>query len=132
MLITRECDYAVRSIRALASFEKRSVKEICDAEHIPLPYAYKILKKLEKGGLVKGSRGANGGYTLCKPLNSFTMLDIVLAVEKDLLLNECLDNNFNCPNNLPGHRCKTHSEFCRIQKILMDALSENTMDVILK
>lgn len=132
MLITRECDYAVRCIRALASFEKRSVKEICDAEHIPMPYAYKILKKLEKGGLVEGSRGATGGYTLAKPLNSFTLLTIVLAVEKDLLLNECLCDDFDCPNNQTSGGCKANTEFVRIQKILTDALAEKTIDEVFK
>ena len=31
MLITRECDYAVRVIRALAGEERLSVGEICDS-----------------------------------------------------------------------------------------------------
>lgn len=45
MLITRECDYAVRVIRALSGAERLSVGEICEREEITAPFAYKILKK---------------------------------------------------------------------------------------
>ena len=47
MFITRECDYAVRVIRALQG-ERLSVPEICEKEAITAPFAYKILKKLQK------------------------------------------------------------------------------------
>ena len=58
MLITRECDYAVRVIRALSGAERLSVGEICEREEITAPFAYKILKKLQKAKLVRGYRGA--------------------------------------------------------------------------
>ena len=48
MLITRECDYAVRVVRALAPGKRMSVGEICEKESITAPFAYKILKKLQK------------------------------------------------------------------------------------
>ena len=56
MFITRECDYAVRVLRALAGETRLSVNEICDREAITAPFAYKILKKLQKAGIVKGFR----------------------------------------------------------------------------
>ena len=51
MLITRECDYAVRVIRALSGAERLSVGEICEREEITAPFAYKILKKLQQHGM---------------------------------------------------------------------------------
>ena len=44
MLITRECDYAVRVLRAMAEEKRVSVNEICEKELITAPFAYKILK----------------------------------------------------------------------------------------
>ena len=66
MLITRECDYAVRVVRALAAGGRMSVGDICDKEFITAPFAYKILKKLQNAGIVKGYRGVLGGYALKK------------------------------------------------------------------
>ncbi|EJW97024.1 rrf2 family protein (putative transcriptional regulator), partial [gut metagenome] len=66
MFITRECDYAVRVIRALGGEARLSVGEICERESITAPFAYKILKKLQKAELVKGYRGVHGGYSMAK------------------------------------------------------------------
>ena len=48
MLITRECDYAVRIVRALADGEKLCVSRICEKEALTSAFVYKILKKMEK------------------------------------------------------------------------------------
>jgi len=53
MLITRECDYAVRIVRALAGGEKLCVNQICEKEDLTPAFVYKILKKLEKKEIVK-------------------------------------------------------------------------------
>ena len=50
MLITRECDYGVRIVRALAKGEKMCVNQICEKEDLTPAFVYKILKKLEKNG----------------------------------------------------------------------------------
>ena len=61
MMITRESDYAVRMIRALKDGEQLTIEQICRKEQVPRQFAYKILKKLEKAGLVRIRRGAGGG-----------------------------------------------------------------------
>ena len=48
MLITRECDYAVRVVRALVAGGRMSVGDICDKEFITAPFAYKILRNFRK------------------------------------------------------------------------------------
>ena len=66
MFITRECDYAVRVIRALAGESRLSVSEICEKESITAPFAYKILKKLQEAGACKGVPGST--WRLCAEL----------------------------------------------------------------
>ena len=51
MFITRECDYAVRVVRALWGESRLSVSDICEKESVTAPFAYKILKKLQKHGI---------------------------------------------------------------------------------
>ena len=86
MLITRECDYAVRIVRALAGGEKLCVNQICEKEDLTPAFVYKILKKLEKKEIVKSFRGSNGGYALKKALGELTLLDVYLAVEPDFYM----------------------------------------------
>jgi len=128
MFITRECDYGVRLVRNLADMEKKLVRTICDNEYIPIKFAYKILKKLEKAGIVRSIRGKKGGYQLAKPIGDISMFEIVSAVDDSLFLNECLAPSHLCPHNTDGKCCRFHQEFERLQEALVSTLRENTVD----
>jgi Rrf2 family protein len=128
LFITRECDYAIRVVRALSDSEKKPVNVICEEEHVPVYFAYKILKKLEKAKLVRSIRGSIGGYQLAKDLNKITILEIVSAIDSELFLNACLKDGFDCPRNPEGDCCKVHIELDRIQERLAKMLEEKTMD----
>ena len=130
MFLTKECDYAIRIVRSLADLEKKSVKTICDSEHIPQFFAYKILKKLEYAGIVLSHRGALGGYQLAKKPDDVTLYSIVSAVEEGLFLSECLQMD-NCPHNSNGNNCGVHQELKRIQELVISSLKEKTMDKII-
>jgi len=132
MLLTKECDYGVRTIRALADGGKRAVTAICEMEQIPIPYAYKILKKLEHAGLVQGLRGRDGGYQLVKSLDAVTLYDVVMAVDERLLIFECLRDGTHCPLHRPGNPCGVHLEFERLQGLLVASMREKTMQEVLQ
>lgn len=61
MLITRESDYALRMLRALADGRILTAGELEEQEELPQKFAYKILKKLQKAGYV--SSCMTPGYT---------------------------------------------------------------------
>ena len=124
MLITREMDYAIRAVRALADGEKHNIKEICSMEDIPTEFGYKVLKKLSHSEIVTVIRGQGGGYRLLCDLNETTLLD-------NLLLNECLEGGYVCINNSGEKVCTVHKELCRIQNVLIAELKANTLAQIL-
>jgi len=130
MLLTRECDYALRIIRALASGEKTTAEEICNAENIPGQFAYKILKKLERAGYLMSSRGREGGYWLVKSLSDITIYDIVSSIDETLFVNECLRDDRPCLRNPPDNPCAVHFELERIQSELVKELRKNTISQI--
>ena len=132
MLITRECDYAVRIVRALAQGEKLCVNQICEKEELTPAFVYKILKKLEKSELVKSFRGSNGGYALKKDLGQITLLDIYLAVEPEFYMIECMNPEKPCVRNQDEEGCKVHKELCRIQKNLLKELGAKTIREIME
>ena len=74
-MITRESDYAIRIIRALKDGELLPLEQICQRELVPKQFAYKILKKLERSGLVSIRRGAGGGCILNRSLADLTHPD---------------------------------------------------------
>jgi len=131
MFLTKECDYGIRIIRALADGEKRTAEEICAAENIPGQFAYKILKKMERGSFLQSSRGRDGGYWLVKTLDEITILDIVTTIDEYLFLNECLRDDRSCSRNTAGSPCAIHLELERIQQILIGELGLRSLrDVV--
>ena len=131
MFLTKECDYGLRIIRALASGEKATADEICAAETIPGQFAYKILKKLERAGWLMSSRGREGGYWLVKPLESMSIYDVVSAIDENLFINECLRVKGSCTRNRAGKQCELHKELDRVQQKLVEELKINNLGTIL-
>ena len=132
MLITRECDYAVRIVRALADGEKLCVSRICEKEALTSAFVYKILKKMEKAQIVKSYRGSSGGYALDKSIHEITLLDIYSAVEPELFGIECMNPKKSCIRNLDAEGCRVHRELHRIQDVLMRELSSRTIGEIME
>ena len=131
MLLTKECDYGFRIVRSLSNGEKKTVRTICESELIPEKYAYKILKKMEKGGILQAVRGRDGGYILTKDLNTFTIHDISVAVEETLYVFECLRKDKHCAFKEAGDGCAVHKELDRIQGHLIAQMQARTMAEII-
>lgn len=122
MLFTRECDYAVRIIRALSGGGIISVQDISAKEDISVSITYKITRKLEKAGLIKSYRGSNGGYALKAQLDSMTLYDVFMVVDPKLLITECVGHSYACSRNTKEHICQVHGEFCRLQNLIIQEL----------
>lgn len=132
MFISREYDYALRILRALAKNKKLTVKEICVAEQVPQPYSYKILKKLEKATFVKGYRGSLGGYKLTVQPQAVNLYDIYTAIEGELYINECLQEGYRCPLNDDGKHCTIHKELAKMQNKFIEELSQRSLADMLR
>lgn len=130
MLITREVDYAVRILRVLADNKIVSVREMCRREDISVSIAYKITRKLEKAGIIQSYRGTNGGYALKKSLDEVTLYDIIEIVDKELLITECLQDQYNCSRNTKADICKLHEEFYRVQEVLTKELQSKSLSTV--
>lgn len=122
MFITREADYGIRTVRALASGEKMNVAAICQQEDIPRQFAYKILKELSRAGIVTIIRGVSGGYVLSADLEKLTLYDILTIIDADLFINKCMDPEYECERNRGLGQCRVHKELSRIQKVLEEEL----------
>lgn len=130
MLFTKESDYAIRIVRALKDEEKLTIKTICERELLPEAFAYKIIKKLAKSEIVEIKRGANGGYSLKKDLNELTLYDVIIAVDPDFAVMECI-HSF-CNRNGSNGMCKVHKELIFIQNQVEMLLKRRNLEEILE
>jgi FeS assembly SUF system regulator len=96
--ISKLTDYATVILAQLAEdgVGLRAAGELADATGIGLPTVSKVLKELQRAGLVASTRGARGGYTLARPAASISAADIIDAVEGPVGLTECSTHPGQC------------------------------------
>lgn len=132
MIMTRESDYAVRILRALAGGEKMTVGRICEAEFVPVQFAYKILKKLAKCGYVEIFRGAEGGCRLSADLGAVTLYDLLRCIDEDLFVNACMSPGYECAwRGAHCGECRFHSNLAGLQRVIEEELKRRTVGAML-
>ena len=132
MIMTRESDYAVRILRALAGGEKMTVGRICEAELVPVQFAYKILKKLAKCGYVEIFRGAEGGCRLSADLDGLTLYDLLRCIDEDIFVNACMSPGYECAwrgSHCGG--CRFHDNLAEVQRAIEEELKRRTVGAML-
>jgi Rrf2 family protein len=131
MFLSRECDYAIRIVRALAGGGIKNIKQICEEEAVPQPYAYKIMKKLVEHDVVCSYRGVLGGYELVRSVDELTLHDVVVSVDEGLVINDCFTEGYACTVYKRVEKCPVHCELARIQNSLMENLKAKSIGEIL-
>lgn len=117
MMITRELDYAMRTLRALHRHGQLSAAAVAELEHMPKAITLKTLSRLHGAGIVESRRGTSGGYVLRRPCGELTLLDLFRALGEPPLLNRCQKEGYCCENHPEGD-CGICRELNRVQSAL--------------
>ncbi|MBV7274093.1 RrF2 family transcriptional regulator [Clostridium thailandense] len=96
MKISTKGRYGLKALIDIALYSNSEVvtlKSISERQSISEGYLEQIFSALRKSGLVIGRKGAQGGYTLSKDINTITIGEILRALEGDLSLVNVGNNN---------------------------------------
>ncbi len=129
--LTREGDYAVRAMLALArhaSSVPLSRRQMAEDWQIPAGFLAHALRKLVDGGLVEPVLGRTGGYRLARPADRITLLDVVSAVEELPSGERCVMRGGPC---LPDGTCFVHQTFAAARTRYLEALTDATLESVL-
>jgi Rrf2 family protein len=133
MKITNATDYAIRAILYMAKnqekkyFMRSELSKECD---IPDSFLGKILQALKQAAILTSNRGKFGGYALSKNLENITFYDIIRAVEGEIYINECLNNDKICSKT---KECTVKSALSEINNNIIDNLKNYSIkNLILK
>lgn len=132
MQLNISTDYAIRMIVYMASNRRIiSSKELSENVVIPRSFIYKIMRQLNKAGLVSIHSGTYGGYTLLKEPEEIRVYDIVATMEKTMQINRCLESDGDCSCFKPDD-CAVHHYFVRLQEIINEDLQSTTIAMLAK
>lgn len=126
MQITRKTEYAIRTLLELVQRpfgEYVQTKEIARAKDIPEVFLAKTIQELVRAGFVETQRGTGGGVRLIRSGSSFTVADVVEAIEGPVAINTCLREGGVCPNKPV---CSVHRLLKKAQEKLINELSSAT------
>ncbi len=84
--ISAKSDYAVRALLALATHGPDPVRGdlLAQDQHLPKKFLDAILADLRRAGLVRSTRGADGGYHLARAASQITLGQVIRAVDGPL------------------------------------------------
>ena len=87
LTISNKSRYGIAALLALAEFYNSGllqIKDIASRCEIPRQFLEQIFNRLGKAGIIKSTRGKNGGYELAKSPRQITVLHIVTALEGNI------------------------------------------------
>lgn len=85
MELSCKAEYTLLALLELAtayhSEQLLQIRQIAAKRNIPERYLDQLLATLRRGGLIKGIRGAKGGYILAQEPRKITLLDALRCIE---------------------------------------------------
>ena len=84
MRISRSAGYALLAVGYIARHKDKKIvssQDISKEYDIPLEYLLKILQQLVRANVLRSKRGPHGGFSLLRPAQKTTMLQIIEAVD---------------------------------------------------
>lgn len=96
--ISKLTDYATVILATLAAAPQRlqTATGLAERTHIAAPTVSKLLKQLQRAGLVTSTRGLRGGYLLARPATQISAATILDALEGPFAVTDCSAGHGQC------------------------------------
>lgn len=128
MIFSSSATHALRALAYLAEqgsdaavLGRRLAREV-DA---PAPYLAKVLATLARAGVLRASRGVNGGYRLARPPRKIRLIDVLVPIEGKRAAPGCLFRpEQECPEDAA---CPAHGAWSRARREYQRFLEKTTL-----
>ena len=113
-MFSQTMEYALRVVAYLAGQgdQPATTKQLAAATRIPEGYLAKVIRSLNRAGLVRSQRGLHGGSVLARPADQITVSDVVESVSP-------LPRIRTCPLGIRSHG----TALCPLHRKLDDAMA---------
>ena len=119
-------DYATVVLASLAQepARHRAAAELADRTRLSRPTVSKVLKGLQRAGMVISSRGSQGGYRLARNPEQITAAQILDVFEGPIAITECSGASSQCGIE---RQCRVGGAWQRVNAAIRRALEEVTL-----
>ncbi len=131
-MLSSASKYAIQIIIYLAKNKEQGKiggKSIAEKLGLAAPFVGKVLQPLAHRGILKSTKGPNGGFVLQALPEEISLLDIIKIYEGNDAFKECLLNSCNCKNYIEkkGSPCRIHEDIAPARELLLDSLRSKTI-----
>jgi Rrf2 family protein len=127
MMITTKGRNALKVMLDLAQHDDGSPVSLADiAERVKESQKYleATVSALSSANLIISARGKSGGYRLARPVEEYTVAEIITAAEGSLAPVSCLDSQTPCEN---AGNCLTLPLWRELDEVIMNFLNSKTL-----
>jgi FeS assembly SUF system regulator len=119
-------DYATVVLASLAQepATHSAATELAERTRLSRPTVSKVLKGLQRAGMVISSRGAQGGYRLARPPEEITAAQILDVFEGPIAITECSGASSQCGIE---RQCRVGGAWQRVNAAIRRALEDVTL-----
>ncbi len=125
--ITRDTDYAIRSLIFMARATKKNPKrvitvdEIVKKDGLPERFLRRILQKLSKKKVLFSYKGKSGGFSFLIPPGKIKITEIIRIFQGEVNLTNCLLKSTICPDI---NKCVFRKRLKKINAIIVKELEQ--------
>lgn len=111
------------AVKAGARGERVTVRRMVSALGVSEAHLAKVLQRLARSELVRGTRGPRGGFRLTRPPGQISLRDVYEAAEGDLEIERCLLGVPVCGRK----ECPAADLFEKLGREMIKALGKTTL-----
>lgn len=111
-----------------------SARELADLQGVSAEYLAKIFTKLHRAGLVSGTEGTGGGFTLGRAAETISVLDVIVAIDGKKSLFDCRNVRLGCavfgasaPRWASMGVCSIHAVMLEAESRMHETLAHHTL-----
>ena len=127
MIYSRSAEYAIRAFVFLADVPEGKyamVKNIAKESDIPTHFLAKILQQLARKGFLRSSKGPTGGFTLRRPADDISLLELVDAIDGLSEYERAPSGMTECNDEA---QCGMHESWKELRSRIMGYLEDTTI-----
>lgn len=114
--LTQTAEYALRAMSCLALEPGEGplrASDLAGKSGVPLPYLWKIMRRMVAAGLVLSTKGHGGGFRLARAAEAISYMDILGPVGYEAKAGDCVFGWGRCRNEKP---CPMHSAWKKLNE----------------